>query len=97
MPKSHFALALLLVAAGAPLVATAASTGCSDAPPQEQTTVYPLKPGVYVHVSQDPGNATQETGFWQETNGREGLQTRACVSGQETIYRPDRNLGIALP
>ena len=98
LPRPTLALALLLLAGGAPLVATAATnTSCVDEAPQEQTASYPLRQGTYVHVAQDPATATTQTGFWDEANGRAGLQTQACVSGTETIYRADRYRGTALP
>lgn len=98
LPRPTLALALLVLAAGAPWIATAATTAsCADEAPQEETASYPLRQGTYVRVGQDPATATTETGFWEETNGRGGLQTKACVSGTETIYRADRYRGAALP
>lgn len=90
-------VAALLVAATAPLTATAAGN-CYDDPQREElfAGVGALGQTFYIALVDVDDGSTSTLGLWREANDAQGLQTTTCEIGGHVYRAPDSRVSTFL-
>lgn len=91
------AACLVLAGTGALTTASAVNEDCQS-PPHDEDLRHPSK-GFYLYIPDDMDDAEDRArfGWWQEKNGRDGLQLASCSVGDILMYEADKQTDVLLP